>query len=98
MMTSSRKKQHQRRLQIINALLLGLTLLWCAGCADLTSADGVPRALEADYGRSVTYNRMEMMLNPPDAVDPRPAVGLPPVAAVNVQDRYDKSFKEKEKM
>jgi hypothetical protein len=29
-------------------------------------------------------------------VDTRPATGLPPQAAKNAQERYDKSFKEKE--
>jgi hypothetical protein len=53
--------------------------------------------MEGDYGRSVTYNRLEMMVTPPDAVDPKPAVGIPPQAAQNVQTRYDTSFKEKEK-
>ncbi len=41
-------------------------------------------------------NRMEMMVTPPDAVDPKPPVGMSPQAATNTQERYDKSFKEKE--
>jgi hypothetical protein len=53
--------------------------------------------MEADYGRSVTYNRLEMMVNPPEAVDPKPPVGLGPQATQNEQNRYDKSFKEKER-
>jgi hypothetical protein len=59
-------------------------------------SDGVPRRMEADYGRSVVNNRLEMMVTPPDAVDTKPALGLPPQAAKNAQERYDKSFKEKE--
>jgi hypothetical protein len=78
----------------MQGVLLGMALLWLGGCA---SADGRARAMEADWGRSVTNNRLEMMVTPPDAVDPRPAVGMPPQTAQNVQDRYDKSFKEKEK-
>ncbi len=93
-MASSRKEKYNRRLQKMNALLVGLTLLWFAGCASLTSADGVPRTLEADYGRSVTYNRLEMMMNPPDAVDAKPPVGMTPQAAANTQTIYDKSFKK----
>jgi hypothetical protein len=76
-------------------LLLGMVLLWFAGCAGV--GDGVPRTLEADYGHSVTYNRLEMMVNPPDAVDVTPPVGMSGQAALNTQDRYDKGFKDKEK-
>lgn len=91
------REQQKLRLLIGNGFLVGIVLLGFAGCAAITSADGVPRTMEADYGRSVTYNRLEMMLNPPDAVDPKPPVGMTPPAAKNVQDRYDKSFKDKEK-
>jgi len=52
--------------------------------------------MEADYGRSVTCNRLEMMVTPPEAVDSKPPVGLTPQAAQNIQGRYDKSFQEKE--
>lgn len=98
-MTQPRKGQQTYRLLIMHGLLLGLTLFWFAGCGSitLTSSDGVPRTMEADYGRSVTYNRLEMMVQPPDAVDAKPPVGMTPHAAKNVQDRYDKSFKDKEK-
>jgi len=88
--------QQKRRFLIMPGFLLGMALLWFTGCA--TPYDGVPRTMEADYGRSVTYNRLEMMVTPPDAVDSRPPVGMPPQAAKNVQDRYDKSFKEKERI
>ena len=85
--------QQKRLSRIMMGLLLGMALLWLAGCA---CSDGVPRNMEADYGRSVTNNRLGMLVTPPDAVDPRPPVGMPPQAAKNVQDRYDKSFKERE--
>lgn len=86
------RRQQKRGFPVMQGILAGMVCLWLAGCAD-----GVPRTMEADYGRSVTYNRLEMMVNPPDAVDPKPPVGMTPQAAKNVQDRYDKSFKEKEK-
>jgi len=85
--------QKKGRFLVMKGLLLGLALLWLAGC---TSGDGRPRTMEADWGRSVTNNRMEMMVTPPDAVDPKPPLGISPQAAKNTQDRYDKSFKEKE--
>ena len=87
-------KSPEPRFLVMKGLLLGMALWWMVGC--VTAADGRARAIEADYGRSVTNNRMEMMTNPPDAVDPRPAVGMPPQSAKNIQERYDKSFKEKE--
>lgn len=78
--------------KLIPGVMLGLALLWLAGCA---SADGRPRALEADYGRSVNNARLQQMITPPDAVDPRPALGLTPQAAQNSQGKYDASFAEK---
>lgn len=95
---------------LIKGILLGLALLGLMGCANSngsnssgsslkeiwTYSDGVPRRMEADYGRSVINNRLEMMVTPPDAVSSLPATGLPPKAAKNAQERYDKSFTEKE--
>jgi hypothetical protein len=80
-------------LRIVFSFLLGAVLLWLGGCA---KADGVPRNMEADYGRAVTSNRLQMMVKPPGEVDPNPPVGLPPQTAKNVQEHYDKTFKEKE--
>ena len=94
-MTRQIRSQQKRRFLILNGLLWGMALLWLAGCATLQEGDGVPRTMEADYGRSVTYNRLEMMMTPPDAVDSRPPVGMSPTAAQNIQNRYDKSFTEK---
>jgi hypothetical protein len=93
-MTPQIRGQKKNRCLIMNGILLGMVLVWFAGCAG--SSDGVPRNLEADYGRSVTYNRLEMMVTPPDAVDPSPPVGMQPKAAQNTQNRYDKSFVEKQ--
>lgn len=85
--------QQRQLFRIMSAFLVGMALLWLAGC---TAADGVPRNMEADFGRSVTSNRLEMMATPPGEVDPSPPLGLPPQAAKNTQERYDKSFKERE--
>ncbi|MEW6659763.1 MAG: hypothetical protein AB1424_13985 [Thermodesulfobacteriota bacterium] len=82
----------KRRFLIMQVLLWGMVLWWCGGCA--SSGDGVPRTMEADYGRSVTCNRLEMMVTPPEAVDSKPPVGLEPQAAQNVQKRYDDGFKK----
>jgi len=86
--------QQKQGFRVMQGVLLGLALLWLAGCA---YGDGRPRAMEADFGRAVTENRLEMIVTPPDAVDPKPAVGLAPQAAQNSQAKYDKSFSEKEK-
>jgi hypothetical protein len=81
--------QQKRFFGITVVFLMGMVLLWCAGCA---KGDGVPRNLEADYGRSVTSNKLEMMVTPPNVVDTRPAVGMTPTAAANAQQKYDQSF------
>jgi hypothetical protein len=103
-----KEKKPSYRVRLLKGMMLGLALFGLAGCANNSSnsgytfkevwtySDGVPRRMEADYGRSVVNNRLEMMITPPDAVDTRPATGLPPIAAKNAQDRYDKSFREKE--
>ena len=87
------KRSKRYCLPAIKGLVLALALLWLAGCA---LNDGRPRALEADYGRSVNHNKLEMMVTPPDAVDPTPALGLTPQAAQNSQDKYNQTFTEKQ--
>jgi hypothetical protein len=66
-------------------LALGMALLWLAGCLP-------PSALEQDYGNSVRNNLAQQVLNPQAGLDPTPAVGLPPKAAANEMESYDKSF------
>lgn len=77
---------------MMTGFLLGMALLWFSGCA---RGDGVPRRLEADYGRSVINSRLEMMVTHPNAVDPTPPVGMSPTAAINTQERYDQTFAPK---
>jgi len=68
---------------------VGLSCLFLWGCG--------PTALELDYGRSVSYNKVEQIVNPQAGLDPRPAVGLSPEATKNNLEKYDKSFKEEKK-
>jgi len=73
-------------------LVLALAALWwLSGCVG-------PSALEQDYGRSVANNIAQEVINPRAGLDTTPAVGLDPKAAVNLQERYDKSFKGEEKV
>jgi hypothetical protein len=76
--------------QALMRLILGLALLGLAGCYP-------PNALEMDYGNSVRNNIAQQVVNPQAGFNPKPAVGLSPQAAVNTQERYDKSFKADEK-
>ncbi|MEJ2673158.1 MAG: hypothetical protein P8168_13355 [Deltaproteobacteria bacterium] len=69
-------------------LALGVALLWLAGCYP-------PSALEQDYGNSVRNNIAQQVVNPRAGLDSKPAVGLPPQAAVNEMTTYDNSFKAK---
>ena len=46
---------------------------------------------------SVRNNIAQQVVNPRAGFNPKPAVGLPPQAAVNEMERYDKSFKEEPK-
>ncbi len=66
-------------------LALGLALLWLAGCYP-------PSAVEQDWGNSVHNNLAQQVLNPQAGLNPTPAVGLSPQAAVNEMENYNKSF------
>jgi hypothetical protein len=66
-------------------LTLGVALLGLAGCYP-------PSALEMDYGNSVRNNTAQQVVNPQAGFNPKPAVGLPPQAAVGEMEKYDKSF------
>jgi hypothetical protein len=76
--------------KVLRRLALGLALLGLAGCYP-------PSALEMDYGHAVHNNVAQQVVNPRAGFNPAPAVGLPPVAATNEMDRYDKTFKGEEK-
>jgi len=67
-------------------------LLWLGGCSWYG-----PNALEHDYGNAVRSNLAQSILNPQAGQNATPAVGLPPAAAVNEMERYDKPFKGDEK-
>ena len=67
-----------------------VALLWLAGCFP-------PSALEMDYGNSVRNNIAQQVANPQAGFNPAPAVGLPPQAAVNEMESYDKTFKATDK-
>jgi hypothetical protein len=66
-------------------LALGVVLLWLAGCYP-------PSAVEQNWGKSVHNNIAQQVLNPEAGLNPTPAVGLPPQAAVNEMENYNKSF------
>jgi len=76
--------------KVLRRLALGLALLVLAGCYP-------PSALEMDYGNSVRSNVAQQVVNPIAGFNPKPAVGLPPQAAANEMEKYDKSFKAEEK-
>jgi hypothetical protein len=77
--------------QALRGLALGVALLGLAGCYP-------PSALEMDYGNSVRNNIAQQVANPRAGYNPKPAVGLPPQAAANEMERYDKTFKEEPKV
>jgi hypothetical protein len=72
------------------SLALGVALLWLAGCYP-------PSALELDRGNSVRNNIAQQVVNPRAGFTPEPGLGLPPQAARNEMEQYDKSFKAEKK-
>jgi hypothetical protein len=75
---------------VLRRLALGLALLGLAGCYP-------PSALEMDYGNSVRNNVAQQVVNPKAGFEPKPGLGLPPQAAYNTQEKYDKTFKAEDK-
>ena len=76
-------------LRAARCLAFGLALLWLAGCYG-------PSALDRNWGMSVHNNVAQQVVNPQAALNPEPAVGLPPQAAVNEMEGYNKGFSTKE--
>ncbi|MBM4275264.1 MAG: hypothetical protein FJ134_12495 [Deltaproteobacteria bacterium] len=74
---------------IFRGLILGAVVVGVAGC--------YASALEEDFGRSVRNNMAQQIINPQAALDTRPTTGLPPDTAVNLYEKYEKSFKPEEK-
>ena len=86
-------KKPNRRLGII--ILFLTMILSLAGCANWELWH--PNALEEDYGNAVRNNLAQSILNPAAGQNDTPAVGLPPYAAVNEMEHYNKGFKGEEK-
>ena len=83
-------KKDPKTSQALRRLALGVALLGLAGCYP-------PSALEMDYGNSVRNNIAQQVVNPQAGFNPKPAVGLPPQAAANEMEKYDKTFKGEDK-
>ena len=83
-------KKKMKTSQALRRLALGVALLGLAGCYP-------PSALEMDYGNSVRNNIAQQVVNPQAGFNPKPAVGLPPQAAANEMEKYDKTFKGEDK-
>jgi len=83
------QKEQVRSSKAGRRLALGVALLWLAGCA--------PNALKLDYGNAVRNNVAQQVLNPRAGLTQEPTRGLPPQAAANEMEHYDKTFKGEEK-
>ena len=100
---TSRMTRIEAQVNIINrqpltANFLARALLGLGAAALLLSAAAcAPTTLQRDYGRSVHNNIAQQLVNPRACLDTSPAVGLPPTAAANEMERYNKSFKGEEK-
>jgi hypothetical protein len=74
-------------------MALGLLLCLAAGLAGCCG----PSALQADYGRSVSNNFAQQVVNPQAGLETAPAAGLTPTASTNLYGKYEKTFKAEEK-
>jgi hypothetical protein len=68
-------------------LCLGMGLAGCCG----------PSTIQADYGRSVTNNLAQQVVNPQAGLETAPAAGLTPTAGTSLYGKYEKTFKAEEK-
>jgi hypothetical protein len=82
--------QERKTPKALRHLALGVALLWLVGCYP-------PSALEQDFGNSVRNNIAQQVVNPRAGFKQEPGVGLPPQAARNEMETYNKSFKGEEK-
>jgi hypothetical protein len=78
-----------KALKVTRCLVFGLALVWLAGCYG-------PSALDRNWGMSVHNNVAQQVLEPEAGLNPKPAVGLPPQAAANEMEGYNKGFSTKE--
>lgn len=85
-----RQRQATRKVKII---VLGLTL--CFGVGLLGGCCG-PSTVAQDYGRSVTNNLAQQVVNPEAGLETAPAAGLTPDAGTNLYGKYEKTFKAEE--
>lgn len=81
-----------RQNRILRLMGMGLILWLMAGLAGCSC----PSAIQADYGRSVTNNLAQQVVNPQAGLETAPAAGLTPTASVNVYGKYEKTFKAEE--
>ena len=75
------------------ALAAALLLMGCGSCW-WQCGDG---RLEADYGRSVTNNIAQQIVNPQAGQEVVISTGLTPKGGAGAMEKYDKSFKAEEK-
>ena len=71
--------------------LMAFGLILCLGLAGCCSS-----AIQADYGRSVTNNLAQQVVNPQAGLETAPAAGLTPSASTNLYGKYEKGFKAEE--
>jgi hypothetical protein len=77
-----------------------MSALWLVLCLSgglLIMGCACPKTVEQDYGRSVTNNLAQQVLNPEAGLDTTPAVGLTPTSGTNLYGAYEKTFKAEER-
>ncbi len=85
-----RQRQATRMVRMIAfglALCLGAVLVW--GCCG-------PSTVAQDFGRSVTNNLAQQVVNPTAGLETAPAAGLTPAAGTNLYGKYEKTFRAEE--
>ena len=81
-----------RQNRTMRLLAMGLVLCLGAGLAGCSC----PSTLSQDFGRSVTNNLAQQVVNPQAGLETAPAAGLTPTASATLYGKYEKTFKAEE--
>jgi hypothetical protein len=84
--------RQNRIMRLMRLVAMGLILCLGAGLAGCCG----PSAIQADYGRSVTNNLAQQVVNPQAGLETAPAAGLTPSASTNLYGKYEQGFKAEE--
>jgi hypothetical protein len=71
-----------------------IAILCCVGAVMFLAVGCAPSRVAMDYGTSFELQKYSQILNPEAEKNLEPVVGIDARAAQNIEDKYQKSFKQ----